>query len=240
MPYNDFDEQRIYAADLVRCEIKEKESALEIFTDNDLCEKALSLLFSCRSSIERYIGQYPEFAKALQPCKAGLKAPKIIKEMARAAREFNVGPMAAVAGAIAQYIGKELIKNSQNVIIKNGSDFYIKTVIPRKLTVWAGDSRLSNKLAVVINPKTTPLGISAVSGVRPNSLSFGAADAVVVLAESALISDAAATAIGNIVKTENDIEKGLEMAEKIKHLHGLLIIKNDRLGLRGKIEIAGI
>lgn len=238
-------EERFYreysiAPELVKYEIKEKESDLLIFTDTDLSSLALESLFKHRKEIEAYIESDPAFQSALKPHKVNYKAPPIIKAMAEYSKKANVGPMAAVAGAIAEFVGKDLAKHSANVIIENGGDIYLKTASLRKIGVFAGASPLSEKIAIIIDPKDSPLGICTSAGTVGPSKSFGKADAVAVLARSTLLADAAATAIGNVVLSKETIENGLKLAEKIKDILGVLIIKDDQMGVRGKIEIEAI
>jgi ApbE superfamily uncharacterized protein (UPF0280 family) len=164
-------------------------------------------------------------------------SPKIVKEMAWAGKRAKVGPMAAVAGAIAEYVGKDLLRHSPEVIVENGGDIFMKTAVVRKVGVFAGNSPLSNKVAIEIGPLDSPLGICTSAGTVGHSLSFGKADAVVVLAKSTSLADAAATAIGNVVKEITDLEKGLALFRKIRGLTGVLIIKDDQLAVRGKVKI---
>ncbi|MCK5434567.1 MAG: UPF0280 family protein, partial [Dehalococcoidales bacterium] len=82
-----------------------------------------------------------------------------------------------------------------------------------------------------------PLGICTSSGTVGHSLSYGKADAVVVLSKSATLADAAATAIGNLIVQAGDIPNGLEFANGIDGLKGVIIIKGDKVGLWGDVKI---
>ena len=48
---------------------------------------------------------------SLKPLNVELNAPAIVKEMSKQTQKVNVGPMASVAGAIAEFLGKELLKH---------------------------------------------------------------------------------------------------------------------------------
>ena len=100
-----------------------------------------------------------------------------------------------------------------------------------------GKSPLTGKVGLEINPQDTPVGICTSSGTVGHSLSLGKADAAVVLARSAALADAAATAIGNIILQPDDINKGIELAQEIGGLRGLVIIKDDDIGIWGDIKI---
>jgi ApbE superfamily uncharacterized protein (UPF0280 family) len=158
--------------------------------------------------------------------------------MAEATATAGVGPMAAVAGAIAEAVGQELLRFSDEVIVENGGDIFIKSSEERLIGLYAGESSLSGKVAFAISPEQTPLGVCTSSGTVGHSFSFGKADAVVAFAASTALADAAATAIGNRVSTADDIEGALDYAQTIEGLSGVAIVKDDRLGLRGQVRLA--
>jgi ApbE superfamily uncharacterized protein (UPF0280 family) len=174
----------------------------------------------------------------LEPVKVPFFSPKIVKDMAKAGKAANVGPMAAVAGAVAEFVGKDLLKYSPEIIVENGGDIFLRSKVTRKIGVFAGEhSPFTHKIAIEIDPSDTPIGVCTSAGTVGHSLSFGKADAVVTIAKSTALADAAATAIGNVVKTAADIDAGLALSEKIRGLKGVLIVKDDQLGVRGKIRI---
>ena len=126
------------------------------------------------------------------------------------------------------------------VIVENGGDIFVKLIKPRRIGVYAGKSPFSEKIALEISPKDTPLGVCTSNGTVGYNISFGSADAVIVTARSCALADAAATAIGNVVNSEETIEEGLNIAKKIKGLHGALIIKNDVMGAWGTLKIVSL
>jgi len=144
--------------------------------------------------------------------------------------------MASVAGAIAEFVGKELLNYSSEVIVENGGDIFIKSNKVRKVSIFAGNSPFNQRIILRIEAKKNYIGICTSSGIVGPSLSFGKADAVTVISDSVLLADAAATAVGNIVKSRKDVEQGLVYAQKIKGVKGVAIIKNDKMGLWGDIN----
>jgi ApbE superfamily uncharacterized protein (UPF0280 family) len=161
----------------------------------------------------------------------------MVQEMMRAAALAQVGPMAAVAGAIAEYVGKDLLTSTSQVVVENGGDIFLKVAQNITIGVYAGTSPLSNKLGLKITPEASPLGVCTSSGTVGHSLSFGKADAVTVVARSASLADAAATAIGNLVKEVKDIERGFAYAHSTQGILGVLIIVADKFGAWGDIEL---
>jgi ApbE superfamily uncharacterized protein (UPF0280 family) len=157
--------------------------------------------------------------------------------MLQASRLAGGGPMAAVAGAMAEFVGKNLLKHSLNVIIENGGDLYLKATRALNIAVFAGKSPLSYRVALKIRPEDTPLGICTSSATVGHSLSLGIADAVCVKAKSAALADAAATAIGNTVQNQREIKKALEAGRKIQGVLGVLIIVEKSMGVIGNMEL---
>jgi ApbE superfamily uncharacterized protein (UPF0280 family) len=230
----------ISAKGLVRSAVIEKESDLLILAEKALTGPAHEVLIKERRELEAYIEKNPKFAKTFRPYSVSLFSPKIVRLMSWAAKRANVGPMASVAGALAETIGKNLLKYSKDVIVENGGDIFVKVSKPRRIGVYAGKSPFSEKIAIEISPQNTPLGICTSAGTVGHSVSFGTADAVLVTARSCALADAAATAIGNVVKSEETIEEGLNVAKKIRGLHGVLIIKNEVMGAWGTLKIVSI
>ncbi len=231
--YRDWSKDR----DLVSFNVTVKETDLYIRACRDLKKKALVIVQKQRALLENYLARHPGFLTALEPFPVGDDAPAIAKIMEEAGEKVGVGPMAAVAGAFAEFVGRELLKVSPEVIVENGGDIFMKTVKTRLVGVGAGDSPYSGKIALKIEPVNTPLGICTSSGTVGHSLSFGKADAAIVLASSAALADAAATAIGNIVKTETDIPQAIDFARGVDGLIGVAIIKDDKMGVWGKVNL---
>ena len=145
--------------------------------------------------------------------------------------------MAAVAGAIAEKVGRELLKLSPEVLVENGGDIYLKTLKKRRVAIYTGKPPFDGRIALEIKAGETPLGICTSSGTVGHSLSLGSADAVIVLSTCTALADATATAIGNIIREKSDIDSGTAFAQGIEGLKGVVIIKDDRMALWGKIRL---
>lgn len=230
----------VKAENLVKFEVIEKETDLLILAESNLYDRAFAGVIKYRSDLEKYIASDPHFAKTFSPCAVRRGAPPIVKEMAAAAKKAKVGPMAAVAGAIAEFVGRDLLPFTGEIIVENGGDIFLKINQPRKVGIFAGSSPFSEKIALELEPREKAFSVCTSSGTVGHSFSFGKADAVVVISESAVLADAAATAIGNVVKEIADIDQGLKLAKRLKGLEGVLIIKDDQLGALGKIKIVPI
>jgi ApbE superfamily uncharacterized protein (UPF0280 family) len=225
--------------DLVGFPVKIQESDLFVLADKNLEKETLKILSFYRQQLEDYISRDPLFKISLTPYTVKEDAPLIVKQMAYWAGKAGVGPMASVAGAISEFVGKELLNYSSQIIIENGGDIFISTKKERRVLVFAGDSPWSNKIGILI-PKNSVLGICTSSGTVGPSLSFGKADAVVIISDSAVFADAMATAVGNLIQKPEDINIGLEFAKKFPEIHQVIIIIGEHLGVWGKYELIDV
>jgi len=223
--------------DLVSFSVVVAETDLYICASSNLQRKAHKLVSKYRDMLQRYIEQYPSFLTSLEPFSTTEDAPHIVRAMSEAAGRVGIGPMASVAGAIAEFVGNELLAFSPEVIVENGGDIFLKSLGERIIGIYAGKSPLTGKIGLEINGGDTPLGICTSSGTVGHSLSSGKADAVIVLSKSAPLADAAATAIGNLIIQPDDISKGIDFAKGIDGLKGVVIIDGDNMGLWGEVKI---
>ncbi|MGD0021998.1 MAG: UPF0280 family protein [Smithellaceae bacterium] len=212
------------------------ESDLFISSDIHLSSEAKKSLLHHRSLLENYIKKHPQFLTSLLPLPEDDLAPPIVRDMLITSNSCGVGPMAAVAGAIAQLVGNDLSDLTKTLIIENGGDIYLKSKEKLTVSVYAGESPLSYKVNFIVKPEKTPLGICTSSATVGPSLSFGKADAVCVISSSATLADAAASAIGNKVKNKNDIKKALDFGMKIKEVTGIIIILGSEIGAIGEVQ----
>jgi ApbE superfamily uncharacterized protein (UPF0280 family) len=217
-----------------------KETDLFIRAQSDLKKQALDSIIKYRAEIERYIEKNPLFHTTLEPYPVEDDAAPIVKSMGNAAAVAGVGPMAAVAGAIAEYVGKDLLPMSPEVIVENGGDIFANIKKMRRIGIYAGDSPFTGKIALEIEPEDTPIGICTSSGTVGHSLSFGSANAVLILSCDTALADAIATAVGNTIKSALDIDAGLEQVKAIKELIGTVIIKDDKIGVWGDIKLVSL
>lgn len=235
-----FYRSQISSPDWISFTIQVKESDLWVRARKDLSTEGYDRVYLYRHALETYIRQKPEFKESLQPLPLDPLAPPIVQAMLQAAQTAGVGPMASVAGAVAQYVGQDLSAHSPEVIVENGGDLFIVCHEPLTVGIYAGDSPWSNRLGIHLAPSPNPVGLCTSSATVGPSLSFGKADAVTILSPSAILSDAVASAVGNRVQTFRDIQSALDRAQQIPEVEGVLIIIGDQLGVWGKIELVSI
>jgi len=98
-----------------------RESDLMIRAQRDLRQQALHILQRVRKDIEDQIRRQPLFLESLSPLPMPLRVKPVVRAMIEATAPWNVGPMAAVAGAIAQFVGEGLLRWTPEVIVENGA-----------------------------------------------------------------------------------------------------------------------
>jgi ApbE superfamily uncharacterized protein (UPF0280 family) len=227
---------------LVSFEVRHKETDLHVQAKRDLSSEVSGWVIEARLFIEEYGARRPDFLRSYVPIPEDPFAPPVVREMIAAAQIAGVGPMAAVAGAVAEYVGARCaLAAAGEVIVENGGDIFISVEgAPLISAIWAGKSPLSGKIGLRIRPEMTPIGLCTSSGTVGHSKSFGMADAVTILSRSAALADAAATAVGNMVKTGRDIDAALRAMGGIAGVMGGVIIKGTRLGAWGGVELAPV
>jgi ApbE superfamily uncharacterized protein (UPF0280 family) len=236
-PYSD----RVYrvlhsARDLVYFRVSAEETDLHIGARRFLQKEAHIAALQARAEIKAEIARRPRFAISFEPLKIHGTETELVASMLKAGITASVGPMAAVAGAIAEYVGRALLKLSDEVIVENGGDIFLRSEKERLVAVHAGESPLSGKLAVAVKP-ADGLGVCTSSGTVGHSISFGKADAALIIAKDCALADAAASHLGNLVRSADDIDAALDDTLKIDGVNGALIIIGDRVGVKGCVEL---
>ncbi|MFX1573964.1 MAG: UPF0280 family protein [Promethearchaeota archaeon] len=226
----------------------EKESDITIISElKSAILRAKSTFYFHRNNLERYIEKNNNFLTSFSPVKVK-SSSKIINLMAEVAFICDVGPMASVAGALADLMlvsmkNRESAKDDDYIpaniaLVENGGEISIDSIKPMKVGLFAGFNELNLNIGFLIEKKNCPLGIGTSSATIGHAISLGKADAVTIFAENAALADAAATKIGNIVKgndIEASIKKGLDAVDDIYGVSGALISRENKVGQSGKL-----
>jgi ApbE superfamily uncharacterized protein (UPF0280 family) len=214
-----------------------RETDLHIQTAGDLRVLARELTLTQRDYLEAFIQRHPKFLTTLRPWTLDEPAPAIVRDMVSAGRLCGVGPMAAVAGAIAEHVGQGLRAHSREVIVENGGDDYIALPDAVVVGLHAGRSPLSLQVGLRLECGGRPLGVCTSSGTFGHSLSQGRADAVCVVSDSCCLADAAATAIANRLRSAADLDEALAWARTIEGLKGVVAVIGRRMAMWGQVEL---
>lgn len=231
---------RMRGTGLVPFQVAVKETDLWVSAGRTLERETLDLVLDCRHQIESYIGSHPSFLTSLVPLPPDPTAPPLVREMMEAGRPVGVGPMASVAGAVAQYVGKGLLEFTDEVIVENGGDTFLDVKRDLTVSIFAGESPLSQKVGLAVTSRRMPLGICTSSATVGPSLSLGRADAACVISGSAAFADGAATALGNMVRERMDLRRVGDWAESTPGILGCLVILGDALAAWGEVELVAL
>jgi ApbE superfamily uncharacterized protein (UPF0280 family) len=189
-----------------------------------------------RRILEDYIQKQPEFVRSLKPIELLPEAPEVAQRMTRATALVGVGPMAAVAGMMAQLAAEAGLKaGAEEAIVDNGGDIYLQSAAPVVIGLYSGGSEKLNQLAFELKPEDMPLSICSSSGKMGHSMSLGQCDLATVVAKDAALADAAATQAANFVSQVEDVEAALNRIAAIDGIDGILIVKGGHVGLAGKL-----
>ncbi|MEA1904804.1 MAG: UPF0280 family protein [Candidatus Hadarchaeota archaeon] len=221
-----------------------RETELTIKSDSERAiEVAIGASLEARRQLEKFVARYPEFRSSLEPVRLDEDSyPKVVELMLRAAEIVGVGPFAAVAGSISQLAAEAgMGAGAANILVDNGGDISMIGDRDFRVGIYAGDSTVSGKFALLVKAEDLPLGVCTSSGSIGHSTSFGDADAVVVVAREASVADAAATAVANEVRgseVDSSIRRGLDRARAISEIQGCLIVRGKNVGTYGKFILA--
>jgi hypothetical protein len=231
---------RVHARGLQSFCVRVKETDLWISAGAALEQEARDLVFQCRHEIESYLKTHPMFKTSLRPLPPDPYAPPLVKEMIESTAVAGVGPMAAVAGAIAQYVGRGLLEYTNEVIVENGGDLYLKAERPLTVSIFAGDSPLSERIGLRIATEQMPVGVCTSSGRIGHSLSMGVSHAVSILAASGALADGAATALANTILERKNLEAAASAAGNIPGIFGGVAILGGTMASWGEIQLIGL
>ena len=197
-----------------------------------------TMLVDLRRSMDAYLFMDPGYKAALTPYDAGLEAPDILRSMSRVSHKTGIGPMSAVAGAVALHVAEflKLQFGVKEVIVENGGDIYAEAHSDMDIAVFAGQSPLSEKIGLHIPVTNFPLGICTSSGTVGPSLSLGRADAVMIVCKDVLLADSYATAMANRIQSVNDLQPVIDRIQNIPDILGAIAVKDDRMAICGHYE----
>ncbi len=222
---------------LVGFEVSYKQTDLFIEACKKMEYEVFQLVRDLRMKLDSYIEQNRDFLVSLKPVRQDRRAPAIAREMITEAAFAGVGPMACVAGAFADHVGRFILKHCSECIVENGGDIFLKLEREALIGVYTENPHFKDKLAVRLKCRQHPYGVCSSSAKIGPSLSLGRADLALIVSDNATRADALATRCANMIETPDDIERTIEFARS-KGVLGCLFISQDRLGIWGDITLA--
>ncbi len=227
-------------AGLVTFRVVVRETDLQIAARGDLTAQAISLVEAARADIDGFVAGHRRFVESFVPFEVPADAPAIVREMAEAAARADVGPMAAVAGAIAERVARGLAQLSDEVIVENGGDIFMVGSTERVVSVHAGPSPITGRVGVVIPAEMLPVAVCTSSATVGPSVSLGRADAACVVARTGALADAVASALGNRIHSPSDIQRAMDAVRGIDGVLGLVAVVGDAMGAWGCARLVSI
>ena len=226
--------------DLLREHFQLKETIVTISArEQKHIEAAKRSIREERRHLENFIIGDPFFMLTLEPYDLAKgadvdSAPEIVKQMVSTTAVFGIGPMAAVAGAIAKFAVEAMMnEGARFAMVDNGGDISLLNDQPVLVGIYAGASPIRD-LAFEVPPRKRPLGIATSSGTVGPSISFGCADGATVISQDPALADAAATALGNAVQADNPLDKCFEPIDE-PGIDGALVIRGEEIALWGTL-----
>jgi len=223
--------------DLFKRAFRLKESNCTIIADREAgIETAILSIQNNLALLEEHIRQNPIFLHSFEPVRFE-DGPEVARLMVEASEMTGVGPMAAVAGVLADLAVKDMMAVGCRVaVVENGGEVYAFSNQPIDIAFVAGDEPLSREMGFRL--KQFPVGIATSSGRFSHAFSFGDADAVTIFAVNAGLADAVATAVANVI-IGDDITKvikhGMEKALSINGVSGVFILYHGIVGKAGQV-----
>jgi ApbE superfamily uncharacterized protein (UPF0280 family) len=221
---------------MIRSKIHIGQTIATLLSEERFIPQAEAAVRRVRGEIEAYIRCDPKFRTTLEPHRVRSDAPPVVRRMAEAAIKVKVGPMAAVAGAVAEHTVRSLRQaGARHVVFDNGGDIAFLLERPVVVGIYAGPSALTG-FGFRVQPRSEVFGICTSSASVGHSLSLGVADAAIVASQDVLLADAAATALGNriVSKEAGHIEAVLSRFQPVG-VDGMMVVAGDMVGIRGDL-----
>lgn len=210
--------------------------------DEKTWEEAMNHLRHARAELEAFAREFPEMLAVLEPWDPPARAepPGVVARMIEAGRAVNVGPMAAVAGALVDEVHDRLHPDpSVTFVMENGGEILVHAPRPVTVALHAGTAAIGSRLGFVIPPDDPAVhGIGTSSARLGHAMSFGHADTVTVFCASAALADAAATATCNATIAGDDvrsIERAIEAASRVPSITGIFVVQGGHVGKAGRV-----
>jgi len=221
---------------LKRHKFEIKETIATIISDEKFIPVGEHEILRQRDYLEDYIRKDPFFCCTLKPYGVSHEAPEIVRRMAEAAAKVGVGPMASVAGAIAEYAVRAMVEaGAAHAIVDNGGDIAMYISHPVIVGIYAGNIKIKN-IGLRFQPQEDIIGVCTSSATIGPSLSFGDADAATVMSKDVILADAVATALGNSInKKERKLIENALNTLMIDGIDGMIAIKEDVIGICGDL-----
>ena len=212
-----------------------RQTIVTVIADEPYHAVCLESIKESRAALEQFIARDPYFRATFEPYGCPADAPLIVKRMCAASARVGVGPMAAVAGAIAEAAVEAMARaGARHALVDNGGDIALLNEETALVGIYAGASPFKD-LALEVPPRDRILGICTSSGTVGPSISLGNADAALIVSDDVALADAAATALGNRITDESSLATAFDFLRDIPEITGAIGIVGGRMATYGKL-----
>ena len=210
------------------------ETAVTIISERRYIKIAKDAIFEARSQIISKIAHDPFFRTTYYPYGSSPNDGCVVKRMCDASKAANVGPMAAVAGAVAEYAVKKMKDaGSKYAIVDNGGDIALMT--DRDVCVGMYADVNGERLSLRMPATGRIVGVCSSSASVGPSVSLGRTEISTVISNNVTLADACATMLGNLVRGRSNMEKALEEVCSVNGVTGCLAYCDGMLAMCGDV-----
>ncbi len=211
-----------------------RETYLTIVCDDSLVRAAEEAVFEVREIVETKIAEDPFFGITSDPHPVSNRDDRVIRRMCEASVKAGVGPMAGIAGTVAEYVATRLVElGSSEAVIENGGDIAFYSPKGRSVGIFADHPVFNNLAFELVSDRI--IGICSSSKRIGPSVSLGESNVSTVLSDNVVLADCCATALGNLVKGEGSLAESCERIGGVEGVTGCLACCGDKIAMFGDL-----
>ncbi|MDD3472694.1 MAG: hypothetical protein PHS86_07925 [Syntrophaceae bacterium] len=221
---------KIPVSQAVTFEVGVRDTNIHVQAQSDLMPKAKESVFRYRYQIEEYLRQHPAFRDTQSPIQIYSSAPEIVKYCDLACRNTGVAPMACMSGAMADFVGRDLMQQSPVLVVSSGGDTFVRSTIPLEVQIYAKGSPLHEKLKLQLPATKNIFGISTYvpgKGIQ----------AVTVLSRTASWASSFAKDLGVRLDSGESLKSTLNRAEAYSDVGAVIIISGSQVVFGGSLNV---
>lgn len=221
---------RIPVNQSVTFEVGVRDTSIYIQAMSDLTAKAKESVFRYRYQIEEYLRQHPAFRDTQSPIQIYSSAPEIVRYCDLACRNTGIPPMVCMSGAMADFVGRDLLQHSPTLIVSSGGDTFVRSATPLEVHIYAKGSPLHEKLTLQLPGGKNIFGIST-------HVPGKGIQAVTVLSRSAGWASSFARDLGVRLNSGESLKSALNRAEAYSDVGGVIIVSGSQVVFGGSLNV---
>ena len=219
----------------VHSKVEIGETAATVACERQFLGPAVDAIKAARVEVERWIRKDPFFLATMDPYRCDGDPGRVVQRMCDAAEAAGVGPMATVAGAVAQEAIEAMVAaGCTHGWVDNGGDIAMLLEEPATVEVFC-EPGSKEAFGFELGPTRSIIGMCSSSGRLGHSISFGDSDVALAYADDAVLADALATAIGNRVVDAGSMRSCFDPFKGLKGFRGGLAMRDGEVSMWGDL-----